>query len=436
MKIFLLLALALLGASFHKPSTPALSEQLLGMNPEWSSDKMSDQLRNKRVRFASDKDFITAHFMEVEKILASKNISHLPPARQQARKKHLENLHRYYQRAQYPMNKKYQGRRPCFIDEEGTTCAVAQLLIDDGKEELARKIAAGSNYAFIREMDYEELKQWQESSGLTIEELGLIQPSYSGDGWGGNRRRSNRNIIFELEGYARVGTSWMATAAQGLTPYPLKYSPGTSFAYGANAFIPLKKDREMFFITGAGLLKRSYIAEVEGNMGTPNSYGKVLLQHNIDYMSIPALVAFDSRSRSNRSQFFIGIVTDIFSSSRYSGYSFGAATPEDLHTFAWQASEFRRVNPNLHTGFSFGKSISGRQHPFGLGVSGAASYALLSDKNKKAGSNSHPWSISAGAWVSYAATVDPRKKAARQKKREEKRKQEEQEKEKKKSPQG
>jgi hypothetical protein len=118
------------------------------------------------------------HFKRVENILRKRDTSHLPEALQKAREAQLESLHRYAERSIFPRNHSKKSYTPCFIDREGRECAVAHLLMQSEQNELVQTIVQKANYAYVPQMNFPELEQWADESGLTKEEVALIQPTY------------------------------------------------------------------------------------------------------------------------------------------------------------------------------------------------------------------------------------------------------------------
>jgi hypothetical protein len=51
-------------------------------------------------------------------------------------------------------------------------------MIDSGHVKTANNISAVANYAYVPQMNFPELSDWAEESGLSNEELALIQPGY------------------------------------------------------------------------------------------------------------------------------------------------------------------------------------------------------------------------------------------------------------------
>lgn len=118
------------------------------------------------------------HFKRVEETLRVENVSHLSPDLQLTRKHYLDEMHHYAVSGIFPRNYERPGYSPCFIDRDRRNCAVAHLVIFSGHTEVAYKIAAVANYAYIPQMNFPELDDWTAQTGLSKEELSLIQPGY------------------------------------------------------------------------------------------------------------------------------------------------------------------------------------------------------------------------------------------------------------------
>jgi hypothetical protein len=123
------------------------------------------------------------HFKRVEAILSRRDVSHLPDTLQKAREKQLEQLRQYAEQAVFPRNDGRFIYSPCFIDHAGRECAVAHLLMQSEQEALAQTIALNANYAYVPQMRFPELDDWAAQSGLTQDELALIQPGYWSNLW-------------------------------------------------------------------------------------------------------------------------------------------------------------------------------------------------------------------------------------------------------------
>lgn len=106
----------------------------------------------------------------------------LAPELGRRRQAALRSLERYAERGVFPRRTSdaYPGRRPRFVDDRGTHCAVAQIMADSGATELVRAIAADHEYAYAA--DFAALPAvvaWAAEHGLALDELAIIQPRYA-----------------------------------------------------------------------------------------------------------------------------------------------------------------------------------------------------------------------------------------------------------------
>lgn len=130
---------------------------------------------------ADDEDLrIRVHLEYVLESLRRRSTAGLSPEARAARARSLERLAAYIQRGEFPRDDEHpDARRPTFIDSRGRICAVGYLLEQELGRQAAAAIAAGFKYAFVREIDSPVLNAWAASSGLTPEELEMIQPTYA-----------------------------------------------------------------------------------------------------------------------------------------------------------------------------------------------------------------------------------------------------------------
>jgi len=143
------------------------NESYLSLKGEKPNDNISETAR------------ISIHLAYVEDILRKKDISHLSEQQKVNRAKNIEFLNEYRTNEKYPSNYDYKGeRRPCFKDMNDRICAVGYLVEQNGGEELVNEIQSSMNYAYIEDMNIEDLALWVENSGLTLEECAMIQPTY------------------------------------------------------------------------------------------------------------------------------------------------------------------------------------------------------------------------------------------------------------------
>lgn len=123
---------------------------------------------------------VQTHLSYAEELLRKKDISGLSLEQQKSRIQLLDLLHEYWQAGKFPANTKYENeRRPCFIDANGTICAVGYLVEQTAGRSLAERINQLFQYATISEMILPELNEWISESGFTPEEIATIQPTYN-----------------------------------------------------------------------------------------------------------------------------------------------------------------------------------------------------------------------------------------------------------------
>lgn len=130
---------------------------------------------------------IQQHLASVEQRLRSAPVAALTAEARAKRARLLDELHDYWRAGVFPRNSGHVGeRRPYFIDDEGRPCAVGALIQRSGYEALAARIDRQFHTDYVPDMSDKELLAWAKSSGFSVEELALIQPSYCNcDGWNG-----------------------------------------------------------------------------------------------------------------------------------------------------------------------------------------------------------------------------------------------------------
>ncbi len=160
--------------SAHTPHHLAvLARVVLDAAPASCKDAMLAQI------CAREHARIRTHLCSVEERLHARNVQSLAPELRSARARHLDHLHIYWLRGEFPRNYDHPDQRiPCFIDRDGHVCAVASLMIASGYAAAAHEIAATTNNAFIVDIRSAALDAWVAQSGLDKTELALIQPAY------------------------------------------------------------------------------------------------------------------------------------------------------------------------------------------------------------------------------------------------------------------
>lgn len=152
-------------------------DQLCEFNFNWKKYMLRAPEGEAR-SFSSEKDYVQAHLESVLAILNSNPVTGLNKEQYDSRIRMIGLLEGYREAGRFPINYYRYERIPVFIDQDGTHCAVAYLLQQTGNEELAQRIAAAGNYAWVKDIHEAGLLEWQKTSGLSIEELKLIQGAY------------------------------------------------------------------------------------------------------------------------------------------------------------------------------------------------------------------------------------------------------------------
>ncbi|MFO0745294.1 MAG: hypothetical protein U1F43_06390 [Myxococcota bacterium] len=119
-----------------------------------------------------------AHFALAARILRARPAT--SPALAARRAHILDLVDTYRDKGSVPMNDLVGERRPVFIDEAGTICAVGYLIEQTAGRDLAETVAARFRTSYVDEMHgLPALDAWVAGSGFTAAELALVQPAYS-----------------------------------------------------------------------------------------------------------------------------------------------------------------------------------------------------------------------------------------------------------------
>lgn len=130
-------------------------------------------------QYSDEHERVKAHLSYVENKLREKSVEGLTEKQKQNREKVLNHLRDYWSNGAYPKNYDYPDeRRPCFIDRDGTICAVGYLIEKTAGLEVAQKINEKHQYDFLLDMHEPVIEAWAEENGFTMEECATIQPAY------------------------------------------------------------------------------------------------------------------------------------------------------------------------------------------------------------------------------------------------------------------
>jgi hypothetical protein len=182
--LFLAFVLSLISAGLvGKAQIHSVYDQLVYVNAEWKNQTDVDpQLRSELSQALDEQKLIQLHLHEVEKLLRERDISKLTPQLKENRLKNLNVLHQYCMAGVFPVNSRHMNRQPYFIDDNNVYCAVGYLMKESGADDVAKDIRRTQNYSFLADIHHDKLMSWVQQSGLTFDELALIQPAY-GEDW-------------------------------------------------------------------------------------------------------------------------------------------------------------------------------------------------------------------------------------------------------------
>ncbi len=130
-------------------------------------------------RMVGEVERIQEHLRGAVRLLDERDGSALDPAARITRTLLREELLRYRAEGLFPMNHDFDGRRPTFVDEHGTRCAMAHLMELGGAGDLVAEVAQHANHAYVEELAADpRFVAWLGAAGLTVEEAARIQPGY------------------------------------------------------------------------------------------------------------------------------------------------------------------------------------------------------------------------------------------------------------------
>ena len=154
-------------------------------NPQTVNPIIGDESFISKFGYAPDETTdnqlrIVTHLAYAEELLRNKDVSHLSPEQQENRTMLLDLLHDYWTKGIFPKNYDYADqRKPCFIDKDGTICAVGYLIEQTAGRDVAEQINEKFKYNELLTMQDEIVDNWIAQSGLTKEECATIQPFYN-----------------------------------------------------------------------------------------------------------------------------------------------------------------------------------------------------------------------------------------------------------------
>jgi hypothetical protein len=160
------------GIPFNESNSKAT--HLSEVNKFWDGKPMSQE----KIAFASEADRIQAHLFGVYEYLKTNTPVGFSNDQLKKRSELLMELKLYAQARNFPRNTGHKERTPYFIDQFNTACAVGNLIIQAGDEELALSLKENFNFNYIAEMPQKEVALWASNHGFETWELEWIQPAY------------------------------------------------------------------------------------------------------------------------------------------------------------------------------------------------------------------------------------------------------------------
>jgi hypothetical protein len=175
-RALILLCLLLFGFYPSAQNKDSISyEQLLEVNKYWKGKQNS--IEHSYIAL-TEQERVKLHLQNVVSYLKKQATAHLSAQQIAQRKKHIETLESYTKRGRFPLNHLSNERLPIFIDDQNTHCAVGYLMKESGHEKMAREIADQQLLSYLHDIKHPDLLSWQKASGLSLDELALIQPTY------------------------------------------------------------------------------------------------------------------------------------------------------------------------------------------------------------------------------------------------------------------
>ena len=178
-RLLLFLFVMVFAYAAPKAQPKTLYDQLLSVNQEWKNQAdVPAALRSTPAKAFNEQQLIQFHLEQTEMLLRNRNKADLTGAQQKKRQSNLDTLHGYWQAGVFPVNDHYVGKQPYFIDKFNTYCAVGYLMQQSGGDDIAKDINRTQNFSYIIDIDHPHLMDWVMESGLSLDELALIQPAY------------------------------------------------------------------------------------------------------------------------------------------------------------------------------------------------------------------------------------------------------------------
>lgn len=156
---------------------------------------------------------IATHLEYAEKELRKRDVSQLSTEMRSKRAQMLNLLRAYRSAGVFPKNYGRNERKPCFIDQNGTICAVGYLIEQTAGRAAAEDINSRHQYATIFEMKDGKVDEWIATSGLSKEECAMIQPQYAP---GATQNVNNVKPSYAISSTLLMGVNVASTVVNGI----------------------------------------------------------------------------------------------------------------------------------------------------------------------------------------------------------------------------
>ena len=161
------------------PRTAApLIDHMREVNAQWNVQHSVLMDGERIVHFNSEAERIAKHLHLVREQLTARAPEGLTAEQAAERSDLLDALKGYADRGLFPQNHVLPYRNPVFIDPHNTACAVGQLMIESGHPDLAYRIDAEMELAYVHDMRRTDVDEWATVHGFSEDELAWIQPGY------------------------------------------------------------------------------------------------------------------------------------------------------------------------------------------------------------------------------------------------------------------
>lgn len=148
---------------------------LVTLNKNWTNLKHELEFTYSP---SSEQELIQLHLFNVVSFLESQDLNQFNELQKKNRIKNIETLKKYSLDGQFPINRLTDYRTPIFIDSRNVYCAVGFLMKESGNGKIAQEIAESQLLFYLNDINHPQLENWQKSSGFSLFELALIQPTY------------------------------------------------------------------------------------------------------------------------------------------------------------------------------------------------------------------------------------------------------------------